>query len=104
MTRLAKNFKRYCLRQPGCRDHAERDGRLVALRPRLSTGLLFSEIDKPNYICGLQIFTFHFSNIGLQDCNAMNARLLDVQADHAAGQTKHRHCPAVLSICATLVF
>jgi len=67
MTRLAKNFKRYCLRQPGCRDHVCRDFRPVALRPCLSAGLLFSEIDKRDYNERLQIFTFHFGNMGLQD-------------------------------------
>jgi hypothetical protein len=39
-----------------------RDGRPMALRPRLSTGLLFSDIICAYYNKGLSIFAFHFSN------------------------------------------
>jgi hypothetical protein len=46
------------LRQPGCRDHAGRDFRPLALRPRLSTGLLFRiSIDTLYRI----VMDFHFS-------------------------------------------
>jgi len=39
----------------------------MALRPCLSTVLLFSEIDNRDYNEWLPIFTFHFGNMGLQD-------------------------------------
>ena len=41
----------------------------MALRPRLSTGLLLSDVDKRYYSKRLQNFTLHFSHIGLQECN-----------------------------------
>ena len=42
----------------------------MALRPRLSTGLLLSDIDWLHYIYKANIFAFHFSKIRLQECNA----------------------------------
>ena len=43
-TRLAEINMEMFLRQPGDRDPARRDCRSMALRPRLSTGLLLSDV------------------------------------------------------------
>ena len=40
--RLVKIILLFHLRQPGCHNHILRDFRPLALRPRFSTGLLFS--------------------------------------------------------------
>jgi hypothetical protein len=41
----------------------------MALRPRFSTGLLFSDIDWLDYSNKFNVFAFHFSNMNLQECN-----------------------------------
>jgi len=40
----------------------------MALRPRLSTGLLFSDIDYLDYSNRFNDYAFHFSNMNLQEC------------------------------------